>query len=281
MSSRFSFSGRRGAFPKRAIFAAVALAVIVGLVLYFRPYQPSLGRVAIGGGAYHGVNSTDSIQALDTSWDKGFRTFQIQLRWTKDRALVCLPNWREGAAAVFKNYTLANPPRQLTLAEFTSQPTVEDIHLCTLDTLNTWLKAHPGATLVVNLPPRGKMLEGFQLVKNTMQDVSHVVPEVYKGKEYRAVMAMGYSRAILVLQNPPHKPNIGKLRDGLRALRPYAVAIPADRTTADDPLIKRLKEVPTLIYVMGVDDCAELKRLQGLGVTDAYTNQLSPQDCPL
>lgn len=66
--------------------------IIASLVssLLFAQTNFSLLRIAHAGGQIGATTYTNSIEALDANYEKGFRAFEIDFSWTSDHQLVCL-----------------------------------------------------------------------------------------------------------------------------------------------------------------------------------------------
>ena len=61
-------------------------------------FQPTLippRLIAHGGGSYEDLTYTNSWQALDANYEKGFRLFEIDLSWTADNQLALIHDWEK------------------------------------------------------------------------------------------------------------------------------------------------------------------------------------------
>ena len=109
-------------------------------------FEPNKNRyIAHAGGEVNGIRSTNSRQALDESYQKGFRLFELDIVETSDGKLVAAHDW--GMWARFTDYSGALPP---TLAEFKKYKIYGDYNTLDFDDINAWFTAHPDAILVTD-----------------------------------------------------------------------------------------------------------------------------------
>jgi glycerophosphoryl diester phosphodiesterase len=109
-------------------------------------FVPNNNRyIAHAGGEVNGIRSTNSKDALDQNYKKGFRLFELDIIETSDKKLVAAHDWKMWAR--FTDYTGALPPSH---AEFMKQKIYGDYTTLDLKGINEWFAAHPDATLVTD-----------------------------------------------------------------------------------------------------------------------------------
>lgn len=109
-------------------------------------YEPHIDRfIAHAGGEVDGIKSTNSKDALDQNYKKGFRHFELDIIETSDGHLVASHDWEMWAR--FTDYKGALPP---TLAEFKKHKIYGDYTTLDYKGINAWFAAHPDATLVTD-----------------------------------------------------------------------------------------------------------------------------------
>lgn len=109
-------------------------------------FTPNNNRyIAHAGGEVNGIKSTDSKNALDESYKKGFRIFELDIIETSDGKLVAAHDWNMWAR--FTDYTGTLPP---THSQFMKQKIYGDYTTMDMDGINAWFKKHPDATLVTD-----------------------------------------------------------------------------------------------------------------------------------
>ena len=109
-------------------------------------FKPNNNRyIAHAGGEVNGVKSTNSKQALDQNYKKGFRLFELDIIETSDGKLVAAHDWKMWAR--FTDYEGTLPPSH---AEFMKRKIYGDYTTLDLKGINNWFAAHSDATLVTD-----------------------------------------------------------------------------------------------------------------------------------
>lgn len=109
-------------------------------------FEPNINRyIAEAAGEVNGIKSTNSKDALDQNYKKGFRFFELDIIETSDGHLVAAHDWNMWAR--FTDYTGTLPP---THAQFIKQKIYGDYSTLDMEGINTWFKEHPDATLVTD-----------------------------------------------------------------------------------------------------------------------------------
>lgn len=109
-------------------------------------FEPNNNRyIAHAGGEVDGVKSTNTKNALDQNYKKGFRLFELDIIETSDGQLVAAHDWKMWAR--FTDYTGALPPSH---AEFMKHKIYGDYTTLDLNGINAWFAAHPDAILVTD-----------------------------------------------------------------------------------------------------------------------------------
>lgn len=121
-------------------------------------FEPKVDRyIAHAGGEINGIKYTNSIEALNYSYQKGFRLFELDIVVTSDGEFVATHDWEYWKKEV--NYQGTVP---VTLAEFRKHKIRGTYGTLDMDHINKWFAAHADAILVtdkVNTPL--KFAEGF------------------------------------------------------------------------------------------------------------------------
>lgn len=109
-------------------------------------FEPNNNRyIAHAGGEVNGIKSTNSKDALDQNYAKGFRFFELDIIETSDRKLVAAHDWRMWSR--FTDYEGTLPP---THAEFMKEKIYGDYTTLDMEGINKWFAEHPDATLVTD-----------------------------------------------------------------------------------------------------------------------------------
>ncbi len=109
-------------------------------------FEPNNNRyIAHAGGEVNGIKSTNSKDALDQNYAKGFRLFELDIIETSDKKLVAAHDWKMWAR--FTDYNGALPPSH---EEFMKHKIYGDFKTLDLEGINAWFSAHPDAILVTD-----------------------------------------------------------------------------------------------------------------------------------
>jgi len=109
-------------------------------------FEPSNDRyIAHAGGEVKGIKSTNSKQALDENYAKGFRLFELDIITTADGKMVAAHDWKMWSR--FTDYKGSLPP---TYASFMKRKIYGDYTTLDMDGINAWFAAHPDAILITD-----------------------------------------------------------------------------------------------------------------------------------
>ena len=109
-------------------------------------FEPNNNRyIAHAGGEVNGIKSTNTKDALDQNYKKGFRLFELDIIETSDGKLVAAHDWKMWAR--FTDYSGSLPPSH---AEFMKHKIYGDYTTIDLKGINAWFAAHPDAMLITD-----------------------------------------------------------------------------------------------------------------------------------
>ena len=111
--------------------------------------------VAHAGGALHGLIFTNSREALDEHYVRGYRVFELDFEWTSDDRLVLTHDWPLTSAQFGKS------PHVFSRAEFMAGQRVDGLHQLTFEDLCAWLHDHPDAVVVTDTKQKNQRLLHF------------------------------------------------------------------------------------------------------------------------
>src|SRR5690606_24652405 len=132
--------------------------------------------IAHAGGGYKGVAYTNSIDALEASYQAGFRYMELDFSWTSDGRLVCLHGCDKTFITVFNQKTKGPVPyadfKQLVKEHADYKP-------CTLASLSAWLKNKPEVKIITDI--KYDNLKDIQLIlKNYPLLQLQLIKQFYK-----------------------------------------------------------------------------------------------------
>ena len=109
-------------------------------------FEPNVNRyIAHAGGEVDGIKSTNTKEALDQNYAKGFRMFELDIIETSDGHLVAAHDWNMWSR--FTDYNGTLPP---THTQFMAEKIYGDYTLLDFEGINKWFSEHPDATLVTD-----------------------------------------------------------------------------------------------------------------------------------
>jgi len=172
----------------------VFLYFVIGVVMSSKINAQPL-MIAHAGGGIDGKMYTNSIEALNSNYAKGFRYFEIDFSWTSDHHLVCLHDWGKRFKLNF-GYKTKQP---LSLRKFQELLNRQDkSHPCTLETLSAWVIAHPESTIITDV--KYNNIDAIKLIVNQFPELSkNLIPQFYQPSEYKILKELGFKQLIWIL----------------------------------------------------------------------------------
>jgi glycerophosphoryl diester phosphodiesterase len=166
------------------------LIMVISLKTNAQPFM-----IAHAGGRINGQNYSNSLEALNLNYDKGFRTFEIDFSWTSDGQLVCLHDWDKRFKKVFgfKTKHALNYEQFQTLVKNTNK-----LHPCTLETLDLWLIEHPDVKVITDV--KYNNIKAIRKIINQYPHLLHrLIPQFYQAEEYAILKSLGFKQLIWIL----------------------------------------------------------------------------------
>jgi|GEM_PF-1850949 len=228
---------------------------------------PLVDHVAHAGGGIGGRTYTNSLEALDSNYLRGFRLFETDMEWTSDGHLVLVHDWSEETGL---SQSKGGPA---TRAEFFAAAKGRGSTRLDMDGLAAWMTAHPDAYVITDIKSRNmaalrRIWDHYPAIRK------NIIPQIYFFTEYARARAIGYDAIILTLYAAgyPDGPVIAfAARHSLAA-----VTIPIQRGLSPLPAALARSGIP--VFVHTVNDRDALRGLRENGAGAVYTDFLSPGD---
>lgn len=113
---------------------------------YYEEYKKdTLRYIAHVGGVIDGYTYTNSLEALDLSYSKGFRLFELDIAKTKDEKYVALHDW-----VTWKKMTGYIGDTPVTHKEFMNYKFYDKFSPLSMKEINYWFKNHADAILITD-----------------------------------------------------------------------------------------------------------------------------------
>ncbi len=109
-------------------------------------FEPNVDRyIAHAGGEVDGIASTNTLDALNQNYKRGFRMFEMDINETKDGKYVAAHDWN-----MWSRFTGYEGELPVTHAEFMKHKIYGKYTTIDLEGINKWFSAHPDAKLVTD-----------------------------------------------------------------------------------------------------------------------------------
>jgi glycerophosphoryl diester phosphodiesterase len=240
--------------------------MVCGMTLSSVQGEPLM--IAHAGGGYQGQAYTNSIEALNHSYARGFRLIEVDFSWTSDGHLVCLHDWGKTHKKIFGR-KLKQP---LSLEAFEQQLSGHpSFQVCTTQTLADWLVKHPGVSIITDI--KYDNLKGIHyLLEHHASIKSQLIPQFYQPGEYTKLKELGFDRLIWILyQYEGSRRSVVELSQQMQLL-----AISMRARQAKSRTLQQLRDRHR-IMVYTINKTRTLESLQTrYGVGGFYTDFLLP-----
>lgn len=205
-----------------------------------------------GGVTPDGLAGTNSIEALNNSYENGNYWIELDFNQTSDGVWVCLHDWY---AYYSEKLTGALVPDRQTFEKY--RTATYGYESPTLDTLAGWMKEHPLAVIVTDVKDNNP---GFvKHISESYPDLAdRFVIQIYSRDEYAFVEECGFERIIYTLYKevPERRYDTELLRDFVQSREKLiALTYAIDPENAD--AIASVAELGIPLYVHTVNDPQE------------------------
>ena len=202
------------------------------------------------GGTFNGYKYTNSLEAINCAYDKGYRLFELDIMETFDNKFVAVHDWKQYKEITNSNGFIENVLKRrintpLSEKNFSSRLIYERFTPMTMDMINKWFEERPDAILVTDKinSPKKFIGEGGFLFKDrlimelfTWEAVEEALAE--------NISAMPSSRLALDTENVEEK---------IDSLNIKYIAIARGHVQEKAEMLKRLKESGVKTYVFYIN----------------------------
>lgn len=203
-------------------------------------FEPNIDRyIAHAGGEVNGVKSTNTKDALDQNYNKGFRLFELDIISTSDGHLVAAHDWSMWAR--FTDYTGTLPP---THEQFMKQKIYGDYTTMDMQGINAWFKNHPDAILVTD-----KVNDPIAFA-NAFVDKNRLIMELFSVMSVEKASEEGIQA--MISQEPLLKIKGDKI-NFLKVNNVKYVGLSRRMIASQNKLLLKLKEAGIKVYVYNVN----------------------------
>lgn len=223
--------------------------------------------IAHAGGEIYGLRLTHSVEALDNSYNKGFRFIEADISRTSDGIPVLVHDWGNANWLMDVRYSDKAP----SYKEFKSRDAILDLHLMDLDMLAEWLARHDDAYIVTDVKDDNEGV--LRLIKNKYPKVyGRFIPQIYSFNEYKPIRKLGYECIILTLYRIEAADD--EIIDFCKSNPLFALTLSYEK--ASQGALEKFSELNIPIYVHTVNDYNTYIKLRDRGAYGIYTDYFQP-----
>jgi glycerophosphoryl diester phosphodiesterase len=261
----FSYAPARHA---SGVFLLVTLSM--GLATCNNHCNPSkkalkpLIAIAHAGGEIHGETYTNSLEALNNSYAKGCRFFEIDFSWTSDDKLVAIHDWGYAWPRLFNQTGIP------TLEEFLATKMLHGLTQLSFEQLDAWLEKHPEAFIVTDI--KAHNLKGLAHIAKTSRVKHRYIPQVYHASEIDEAYRLSFQHLIWTLY--VSGADDAAVLEVARKTRLFAITMPKERARKTT-LAAQLQSMGMFTYAHTLNTMEEWQEMQSLGILGIYTDKLT------
>lgn len=277
---KFAFSSH---FSKKyrwhGVAAIMALFLAPSLV-YFSSYAASREKISLrpvdnslfiahGLGGIHGKAATNTLEAFEENYKRGFRYFEADFSLTQDGEIVAFHDQEERKIGLTKKIN------QVSLKEFKSKKYLKTYTLLDVEDIFYLMEKYPDAYLVTDSKGDfGVIMKKFimRAKREHPAILSRVIPQIYSREDMRTLLSLyPFSGVIFTLYR---QKNISddEVIDIVKNSQITAVAMHW-KNRYNNNIKKQLEEINVRTYVHTVNSARAVKKFlsKGVGVyTDFY-----------
>ncbi|MEA2088606.1 MAG: glycerophosphodiester phosphodiesterase family protein [Patescibacteria group bacterium] len=149
--------------------------------------------IAHAGGEYKKLYYTNSLEALNYNYEKGYRIFEVDISLTSDNKIVLIHDWKNTSKKYFSQNKIPSHK------EFMSWKMNYGLTQIDLNTLIEWIKNKNNARIITDVKTKNniKILKKISIKYPGI--ISRIIPQIYNFQEYDQISKMGYKNIILTL----------------------------------------------------------------------------------
>ena len=216
-----------------------------------------------GGDTPDGIIGSNSVDAAERSYEKGYRVFEIDFCFTSDDRLVCVHDWKNYYSSVIDiTFDKFEEVRHNTYP-FTS---------FTLDHLCQWIKSHRDVIIVTDI--KENSVEGARIIAEEYPELKdNFCIQIYSTSEYEIINELGFDNIILTLyyMNWAEKTDTDAIVEFAKNHKLSGITFSLEMASIDG-FVDALLEAKTPLFVHTVNDELEQQKLFDMGITGIYTD---------
>ena len=222
--------------------------------------------IAHGGGQYKDMRVSNSMDALENNYIKGYRCFELDVNLTSNDSIAFIHDWE---TTLQKYFVMKN---QLSFREYESAKMINGLHQITLHSLSEWLYNKDDVFIITDV--KDNNIKVLQYIKEKYPAIQrHIIPQIYYFREYAKVRKMGYQNIILTLYRSNYDDEL--VVEFAKNFPLFGITMWYSRALTDLPL--KLSQNNVRVFAHTVNDTSLRSKLLVNGVYGVYTDFLNPE----
>ncbi len=218
--------------------------------------------ISHAGGAVYGFKLTNSLEALEESYNNGFELIEMDFEWTSDDKVVAIHDWGPMVKRLYMT-----EEKVLSLDEFKNSEVFMDLTLMEFGEVIDWFESKKGVYLVTDTKGDNEKLLNY-IYENHKKVRNIIIPQVYSFDEYELAKEMGFENIILTLYRSKYTDE--EIVEFSKENEIFAITMPKDRGYSQLP--RQLKEIGVFTYVHTINELYVFEELYENGVSGIYTD---------
>ena len=219
-----------------------------------------------GGITPNGDIGSNSIEATENSYNKGYRVIEIDFCWTLDGELACVHDWGGYYGRMYGN-------RPLTSEEFEeARNSTYGFTSLTLDHLCEWLKEHKDVVIVTDI--KENCIEGAKLIAEKYPElIDNFCIQIYNKSDYEQIHNLGFDIIWTLYQlSWNEKTDTKSIVSFAKTHKLEGITFAAELADLVPNYVKKLKEANVPLFVHTVNDYNSQTKYLNMGITGIYTD---------
>lgn len=226
-------------------------------------------------GGIDGIKYTNSYEAFQASYDRGYRLFEVDLILTKDGKLAARHDWTDD----YQPGLLDRNGGASTLSEFKDTLIYGKYEPLSVRDIVRLMRENPDFYLITDTKEIKveKVKKQFEYLVNEVQSsdaslLRRIIPEIYSPEMYDAVMKI-YPFPNKIYSTYQSSQSAAAIVEFVKGKGFSAVAMPVSRVLSDPFLVIRLNKIGLKSYVHSLNNSAFMMLLnRSVGVYGFYTD---------
>jgi glycerophosphoryl diester phosphodiesterase len=215
-------------------------------------------------GEINSIKYSNSAEALQQSYELGYKFIEIDISLTSDNEFVLIHDWYKTRKYLF------NKKGTTSKKHFLKDKMIKGLTPMSLDMALIWLENHPDVYFISDVKNTNisKVLKYINIFFPQIK--KRFIPQIYAFNEYSIVKKLGYSEIILILY---------KLTNSYTEIIKFVetnplLAISLSKAEAYSNLAISLQKIPVDIIVYTINNITETRELNKLGINKFFTDSL-------